>query len=268
MAGGHIFWNEYIRLVDSGENVDVLALGDSWFHYPFNNLITPLHAALERPTIYVIGENGARADELCRGSWLANFNKLLVQYPSIRLVCISAGGNDFAGVGDLDDRILASDCSGATTLAQCYRAGEPGAVFDLVGDAYRTIVAAVAALRSDVTILVHNYDYAIPDGRTLPGVRSWLKLPMDNARVPLAGAPQDGLRREIVGDLIDQITVRLFDLEEAANGPNRPYVELVWSAGTLADTAWANELHPKPNGFQKLVNDCWSGPSRRALGLP
>ncbi len=267
MAIGHIFWNEYIRLLDSGENVDVLALGDSWFHYPFNNLMTPLHAALQGPTIYVIGENGARADELCRGSWRANFNKLLVQFPSIRLVALSAGGNDFAGVGDLDDRILAPDCRGATALAQCYRAGEPGAVFDAVGDAYRTIVETVAALRSDVTILVHNYDYAIPDGRTLPGMRSWLKLPMDNARVPIALAPQDGLRREIVGDLIDQLTVRLSDLEAAANGPNRPRVELVWSAGTLADTAWANELHPKPSGFEKLVNECWSGPSRRALGL-
>ena len=74
---GHIFWNETIQLIDSGENVDVLAIGDSWFHYPFNNLITPLHGALARPTIYVIGENGARADELSTGSWLANFRKML-----------------------------------------------------------------------------------------------------------------------------------------------------------------------------------------------
>ena len=96
-AMGQIFWNEYYRLLDSGENVDVLAIGDSWFHYPANNLITPLHRALERPTIYVIGENGARADELARGSWLANFQKMLSQYPSIRLVSISAGGNDSRG---------------------------------------------------------------------------------------------------------------------------------------------------------------------------
>ncbi len=268
MAIGHIYWNEYIRLIDSGENVDVLALGDSWFHYPFNNLMTPLHTALEGPTIYVIGENGARADELCRGSWRANFNKLLVQYPSIRLVCVSAGGNDFAGVGDLDDKILAPNCSGAATLAQCYRAGEPGSVFDAVAAAYRTIVAAVAAVRTDVTILVHNYDYAIPDGRTLPGMRSWLKLPMDNARVPTAGAPQSGLRREIVADLIDQHTLRLTDLEDVVGGPTQPRVALVWSAGTLADSAWANELHPKPSGFARLVDQCWSGPARAALGLP
>ena len=80
---GHIFWNEYARLRESGENVEVLALGDSWFHYLFNNLITPLYGVLEQPTIFVIGESGARADELAKGSWLANFTKMLVDYPSI-----------------------------------------------------------------------------------------------------------------------------------------------------------------------------------------
>jgi hypothetical protein len=265
---GHIFWNEYYRLLDSGENVDVLALGDSWFHYPFNDLLTPLHEALERPTIYAIGECGARADELCAGSWRANFEKLLLQYPSIRLVCISAGGNDFAGVGDLDDRILAPDCSGATTVGACYRAGQPAGVFDAVEAAYRTLIQTVAAVRPDVTILVHNYDYAIPDGRTLPGMRSWLKLPMDNDRVPLAGAPLDGLRRAIVRDLIDEQTIRMSELESALNAPGHPQIDLVWSAGTLTDAAWANELHPKPSGFNRLVADCWSGPARRALGLP
>lgn len=265
---GHLYWNEYYRLLDSGENVDVLALGDSWFHYPFNNLLTPLHEVLGRPTIYAIGESGARADELCTGSWRANFEKLLAQFPSIRLVLISAGGNDFAGVGDLDDRILAPDCSGATTLAACYRAGQPGGTFDAVENAYRTLIGTVAAWRPGATILVHNYDYAIPDGRALPGMRGWLKLPMDNDRVPTAGAPLDGLRREIVRDLIDQQTLRLSELEDGLNAPDAPPLELVWSAGTLDDGAWANELHPKPAGFSRLVAECWSGPARRALGLP
>jgi hypothetical protein len=265
---GHIFWNESSGLMNSGEVIDVLAIGDSWFHYPFNNLITPLYEALERPTIYVIGESGARADELCQGSWLANFRKMLTGYPAIRLICISAGGNDFAGIGDLDDRVLAADCSSATTLAACYRAGQPGAVFGAVENAYRTLLDEVASVRPGITVLVHNYDYAIPDGRTLPGLRSWLKLPMDNCRVPTGGAPLGGLRREIVRDLIDQFTLCLDDLKAAASGPNQPTVELVWSAGTLGDSAWANELHPKPGGFNKLVNDCWSGPARQALGLP
>ena len=137
---------------------------------------------------------------------------MLAGYPQIRLVCVSAGGNDFAGGGDLDDKILAPDCSGATTVEQCYRAGEPQGVFDSVETARGDLLAAVAAVRPDLTVLVHNYDYAIPDGRALIGVRSWLKLPMDNARVPTAGAPKDRLRRDIVRDLIDRFTLCLDDV--------------------------------------------------------
>jgi hypothetical protein len=189
---------------------------------------------------------------------------MLVGYPSIRLVCISAGGNDFAGIGDLDDKILAPDCSSATTLAECYRAAQPQSVFAGVEQAYRDILTVVAGIRPDLPVLVHNYDYAIPNGKTLAGLRSWLKLPMDNDRVPTAGAPLAGLRREIVHDLIDQFTLSLDRLESTVTPAQ---VQFVWSAGTLSDTDWANELHPKPAGFVKLVNDCWSGPARSALGL-
>ena len=173
---GHIFWNDSARLFDSGEQIAVLALGDSWFHYPFNNLITPLYNALEQPTVYVIGESGARADELCTGSWIANFRKMLVGFPQIRLACISAGGNDFAGIGDLDDKILAPDCSSAASVAACYRPLQPDNVFATVEQAYRTILATIAAVRPDLPVLVHNYDYAIPDGRTLPGGRSPFRI--------------------------------------------------------------------------------------------
>jgi len=263
---GHIFWNERIKLIDSGENVDVLAIGDSWFHYPANNLVTPLHSALGSPTVYVIGENGARADELCQGAWLANLRTMLTDYPGIRLVCISAGGNDFAGIGDLDAKVLRPDCTGAGDAEACYRVGQPAGVFAAVASAYRTLIAAVAAIRPGVTVLVHNYDYAIPDGRTVAGIPSWLKLPMDNCRVPAAGAPLAGTRRDVVRGLIDEFTLSLDQLLTPA-APGQPAVELVWSAGTLADSAWANELHPRPGGFTKLVNDCWSGPARHALGL-
>lgn len=264
---GRIWWNQHAALNASGETVDVLAIGDSWFHYPFNNLLTPLYEALGRPTILAIGDSGARADELARGAWYARFLEVLAQHPSIRLVCISAGGNDFAGVGDLDERILAPDCRGATTVPACYRDGGVETVFAAVGRAYRVLLDAVATTRPGATVLLHNYDYAIPDGRTLPGMRSWLKLPMDNCLVPTSGAPRNGLRRDVVRDLIDRFTLCLDDLVSATDGGSPPAVELVWSAGTLSDGAWANELHPRPSGFDRIVADCWSGPARRALGL-
>ncbi len=189
---------------------------------------------------------------------------MLSDYPATRLVCISAGGNDFAGIGDLDDKILAADCSAASAISTCYRPGQPGSEFGAVEHAYRDLLDAVRNTRPDVTVLVHNYDYAVPDGRTLLGLRSWLKLPMDkdNDRVFAAGAPLGGMRRDLVRDFIDNFTLCL---EDVCSSAIHPKAELV--CGHAADDEWANELHPRPRAFQKLVGQCWSGLARRALGF-
>ena len=192
---GGIFWNERIRLLDSGEQVGVLAIGDSWFHYPFNNLVTPLHAALSRPTIYVIGENGARADALADGAWRAQFRAMLADYPSIRVVAISAGGNDFAGLGDLDAKILQPDCSGAADADSCYRPQQPDGVFAAVGAAYRSLLADVASLRPAATVLVHNYDHAAGPAQLAQAADGQLPR-AGRGRTPGRRAPRDRARAD------------------------------------------------------------------------
>ena len=60
-----------------------------------------------------------------------------------------------------------------------------------------------------------------------------------------------------------RFTLALDDVASAASAfPDTP-VELVWSAGTLADREWANELHPKAAGFARLVRECWIAPGRQ-----
>ncbi|HZQ62161.1 MAG TPA: GDSL-type esterase/lipase family protein [Casimicrobiaceae bacterium] len=266
---GKIFWNDETALADAGEDIDVLAIGDSWFHYPFNNLVTPLHAALERPTMFVLGECGARADELGNGYWLDRFRRLLNVHSNVRLVCISAGGNDFAGLGDLDAKILRGDCSGAGDVGACYRPGAPDDVFEDVKAALRALLGTVSDVDASMPVLLHNYDYAIPDGRTIAAIPCWLKLPMDNCRVPAEGTPRQGLRRDLVRDLIDRYTLCVDALaDEVQRDAELARPHLVWSAGTLRDDEWANELHPTPGGFRRLVRDAWSGPARAALNLP
>lgn len=264
---GRIFWNDEIALDDAGEGIDVLAIGDSWFHYPINNLITPLHNAIGQPTVFVLGENGARADELGSGYWLDRFRRLLHAFPGIGLICISAGGNDFAGLGDLDAKILRADCTNAADVDACYRPGAPEDVFEGVQAAIRALLGTVDDANPALPVLLHNYDYAIPDGRTVAGIPCWLKLPMDHCRVPAQATPQQGLRRDLVRDLIDRYTLCLDALLDEAQASDLAHPVLVWSAGTLRDDEWANELHPKPGGFNRLVRDAWSGPARKALGL-
>ena len=87
-------------------------------------------------------------------------------------------------------------------------------------------------------------------------------------RVPIAGAPLGGLRRDIVRALIDEQTLALDALSATYGGGTKARVELVWSAGTLGNSDWANELHPKPNAFNRLVGECWRKSARKAMGLP
>jgi len=61
-----------------------------------------------------------------------------------------------------------------------------------------------------------------------------------------------GIRREIVRTLIDHFTLSLDALETAYAGGTKAHAELVWTAGLLGDSDWANELHPKPGAFNRL----------------
>jgi hypothetical protein len=50
---------------------DLLAIGDSWFWYPFNNLLIPIWGLWAgAKTILAQGKVGAEATELASGNWL------------------------------------------------------------------------------------------------------------------------------------------------------------------------------------------------------
>jgi hypothetical protein len=127
----------------------------------------------------------------------------------------------------------------------------------------------VLAAVPDAKIFLHNYDRAIPTGRGFAGLGNWLRAPMVQARV---GAP---LHQAIVNRLLFEFTQRLksqvarsrqiFFVDSARLGAFvRP--EDVQGKGTLTGTEWANELHPKPRGFNKIVKMCWR-PAFAAAGL-
>ena len=79
---------------------------------------------------------------------------------------------------------------------------------------------------------------------------------------------REHVRRDIVRALIDEQTLALDALSATYGGGTKARVELVWSAGTLGNSDWANELHPKPNAFNRLVGECWRKSARKAMGLP
>ena len=112
---GKVYWrSQEAAMEEHGEMPAILALGDSWFWYPANNLLNPINRFAGQPTILCYGDNGAEAVELLHPNHFEPFRKSLDGYPSVRIVLLSAGGNDFAGLEDFE-ALLNEDCSALAT---------------------------------------------------------------------------------------------------------------------------------------------------------
>ena len=70
---------------------------------------------------------------------------------------------------------------------------------------------------------------------------------MDHVGVPAA------LQHDAVNHLIDTFSNALAQVQ----GEFPDHTLLVDSTGVLASDDWANELHPTPAGFNKLVEQAW-----------
>jgi hypothetical protein len=255
--------------IEPGHFPAMLAIGDSWFWYPFaSNLLAELSAVVkpDYSNILTLGRVGATLESFAAGAYTkALARELRPQHAQgYSAVLISGAGNDAVNwqLG------LASDCTGFTTANECLDGSRlDGLMSDLQGwmlaligeihDAYDR------AGRRHPDIFVHCYDYAPPDGRParfpllgVPLVGPWLAPAMDACQV----AADYALRLQVVRSLIDELQRTLGELEDPAKR-----VHVVRSAGTLdPETDWANELHPNAGGFQKLVHGPWLTRLRQA----
>jgi len=228
---------------------EVLALGDSWFHYPLSCLLNPIFRDSGNKVMFCLGANGAEAEEFLHDYYRKPFVESLKGYNSVRTVLLSAGGNDFAGLDDFTT-VLRPVCSGAKSAKKCFRSGQPARLLNRIIGYYDELVALVKKHRPESRVLVHNYDYAIPNGKGFLGFGQWLKAPMDQAKVPKPDEWALGsLRREVVKELIDQFGRKLEDF--ATQSKNR--VTFVKTSGRITkDEHWANEMHPTPEGFEEV----------------
>jgi len=258
-----IYWHEPSMLND-GVVPSIVAIGDSWFWYPLpgGSLATSL-AQLVRArghTILAFGNNGAEAFDYVSGVYANGIDRALARYgPGLSAVFVSGGGNDFAGFNDLRP-ILGLDCSGCATADACFNhgaaAGDIEELFDRVQSYHIELIDLVAArVPAAARIFVHNYDYALPTGKGVIG-KGWLQPALAAARVP---AP---LQAACVRLLIDAFSDRLRALVARYAGR----VVFVDSRGTLAPGDWANELHPKGSGFDRIARERWQ-PALQAAGL-
>jgi hypothetical protein len=260
----NIYWHEPL-MVQDGVVPSILGIGDSWFWYPLpgGSLATSL-AALVAPrqhTLLVFGNNGAEAFDYVGGVYADRIERALQRYGSgCSAVFVSGGGNDFAGFNDLRP-LLGLDCSACASADACFNHGAQAdsieSLFDRVQQYHVELIDRIAAhVPASARIFVHNYDYALPTGKSVVGKGGWLRPALADARVP------PPLQAACVRYLIDEFSQRLLALQSMYAGR----VVFVDSRGTLAPADWANELHPKGSGFARIARERWR-PALATAGL-
>lgn len=234
----------------------LLAVGDSWFDYPIHDVLTKL----EDEYGYTVESSAHKGDAVeamvSRVGQLDKFARCMDKIVAIgaipKAILISGGGNDIAGdefgmlINNIDlpiagwnDQIVA------------------GVIDVRIATAYRMMFASINALcEKDLgrtfPILVHGYDYPVPDGRgflggwgPLPG--PWLKPGFDEKLFADLTA-----NTEMMVILIDRFNEMLKKLVEEPGFENVRYIDL---RKTLSNDPavykdwWANELHPTGGGL-------------------
>jgi hypothetical protein len=116
---------------------------------------------------------------------------------------------------------------------------------------------AMQRMPSTAQVILHSYAYSMPNGRGVFGGAGWLKPAMDAAKVPQELQP--GCVKLLLDRFHDDV---LEPLQKAGGGR----IHVVDSRTALEPGDWANELHPKPKGFKKIVRQYWI-PVLRQAGL-
>ena len=240
----------------------LLAVGDSWFDYPRHDVLKLLDeygynvesAAHKGDRMESIAYQTNQLDEFASG-----LDKIIGQGGLPKAILISGGGDDIAGseFGMLLNS-AASQISGWNTEIV------DGVVNQRILTAYKATLAAINRLckqRAGQTfpILVHGYDYPVPDGRGFlggwPFPGPWLEPGFHEKQF---GDLQTNV--ELMRVVIDRFNAMLEGLVSDPAFPGVHYVNLRGKLSTeLANDAyqewWANELHPTEDGFRKVASE-------------
>lgn len=235
----------------------LVAEGDSWFSLPGSDVLEELEdlgydiESLAHPgdTVESMAYSNGQLKKLAR-----LLNRLATKSRVPRSILLSGGGNDIAGDGlafllnHRDSRLGTLNHSMVKELIDVR-----------LYSAYDRWVSVVDELNAalfgqTIRVVVHGYDYAVPDGRgflggwwVLPG--PWLKPAFDKK-----GYNTLAQNRDTVGQVIDCFNEMLERL--ATNKASVRYVDL---RGTLRDVPphhkrdWRDELHPREKAFESIA---------------
>jgi hypothetical protein len=237
----------------------LVAEGDSWFDYPLNDVLSLLEDD-HGYDVESVAHKGDRIEEMAYGrgqleELTRRLEKLLRRGVIPRAILLSGGGNDVAG--DEFGMLLNHERSPIRGLNDEVVAG---VVDERVRSAYVTVLSAITEVCETrvgraLPILVHGYDYPVPDGRGFLG--GWWFLPGPWLEPGFREKGFDDLRERIAlaKELIDRFNTMVRGVAALGEFPHVKYVNLrgTLSVGADYETWWANELHPTRRGFDAVT---------------
>jgi lysophospholipase L1-like esterase len=237
----------------------LLAEGDSWFDYPWTDILRVLEDDYGYD-VESVAHRGDRVEEMAyAGGQLEEFarriEKLLRQSVIPKAILLSGGGNDIAG--NEFGMLLNHSLSGIAGLNEQVVAG---VIDQRIRFAYTTILSAVTTVCQHYTnqripIIVHGYDYPVPDGRGFLGGWWFLPGPWLEPGFREKGFEQLQDRIDLVRKLIDRFNRMLHDVVGLPDFSHVKHIDLRKTLSTGPDykTLWANELHPTTKGFELVT---------------
>ncbi len=242
----------------------LVAEGDSWFDYPFHDVLK----ILEDDYGYEVESVAHKGDTIegmaYEGSQLSDFIRRLekmLRYQQIpKAVLLSGGGNDVAG----DEFAILLNHINSPEAGFNQRIVD-GVINERVRSAYITIIGAVSRvceemLGRQIPILVHGYDYPVPDGRgfaggwgPLPG--PWLEPGFQRKGFTGRTPAERQKRIKMLKAVMDRFNDMLSGVVSLSTFAHVHHVDLreTLSYGVGYEKWWANELHPTKKGFELVT---------------
>ncbi|MEA2931848.1 MAG: hypothetical protein QOI56_633 [Actinomycetota bacterium] len=236
----------------------LVAEGDSWFDYPLHDVLRYLEdrhgydvesAAHAGDSVEQMAYSNGQLEEFLR-----RIEKLARRGVVPRAVVLSGGGNDLAGP---EFAMLLNHVD--SSIAGLSDAVLRGVIDERLRTAYVVILSSVtraceSRLGRTLPIVVHGYDYPVPDGRGVGGVFGFLPGPWLEPGFRAKGFARLEERRALCVVLIDRFNRMLAEVVAIAGFEHVHHLDLrgtLTSANYKAD--WANELHPSPKGFETVA---------------
>lgn len=237
----------------------LIAEGDSWFDYPLHDVLSDLED-LHGYDVESVARKGDNVEDMAYSdgqldSFARRVEKVLRTGVKPKAILVSGGGNDIAG-----DEFAILLNHATSSIAGLNASIVTGIIDEHVHDAYVTILKAItfvceSLIGEAVPILIHGYDYPVPDGRGFLGGWGPLPGPWFEPGFRRKGYQAMKSRMSIVAELIVRFNAMLESVAGRTPFTHVRYVNLrkTLSTGSDYEEWWANELHPTRKGFEAVT---------------